>query len=104
MSAETIKPKAAGWSVDALGRVLHDRTRWCLLRELAKGQPLPVVELAKRVGLEAALTSKHMAVLRRENLVERVYETLYRLVPQAKPSADGRRLDLGPCVLKFDAF
>jgi DNA-binding HxlR family transcriptional regulator len=91
--------KVTDESLEMVGSVLSDATRWRILFELRKGDELPVGELAKRVHRAPDSISKHMAYLRRAGLVERVFSTCYKL-------RDGLRtdegIDLGPCVMKGD--
>ena len=104
MGDDIVPNKPAGLPLKIVVMVLHEPARWRLLRELIKGEALPVGELARRIGMKAPLVSKHMNVLRRAGLAMHTYGQLYRLSPRLKPEADGQRLDLGPCVLKFDAL
>ncbi len=85
-----------------LSRVLNVPARWRILRELARGEALPVKELAVRARCPAASASKHMAVLRKAGLVTIGYGRLYKLSAGVQPEPGGRRLDLGHCVLKLD--
>jgi len=82
--------------------ILHDPIRWRILRELCKGEALPVIELAIRARTRPTKVSKHMAVLRKAGLVTTHYGRLYRLAPVLTPDLAGQRLDLGHCVLKLD--
>ena len=41
-----------------------DPVRFAILRELARGTPLPVTDLARRVGRAPDATSKHLRILR----------------------------------------
>lgn len=86
-----------------LATVLHDPVRWRILKELAKGEALPVWVLAGRARSTPPKVSKHMAVLRKAGVVTVGYGRLYKLAPDFKPEANGTRLDLGHCVLKLDA-
>lgn len=94
--------EAAKIKLKHLGRVLHEPARWRILRELARGEALPVKELAARVRCPAASVSKHMARLRMAGMVKISYGGLYKLSALAQVSPDGRRLDVGHCVLKLD--
>lgn len=93
--------KAADARLEAIGVVLSDATRWRILLELAKGAALPVGELAKRLGRPPAAISKHMALLRKAGLVERVFTTCYTLPAALLPTPGAPTLDLGPCLLKL---
>jgi DNA-binding transcriptional ArsR family regulator len=85
-----------------LATILHDPVRWRILKELAKGEALPVIELAMRARTKATKVSKHMAVLRKAGLVTTIYGRLYKLSPVLQPDLAAQRLDLGHCVLKLD--
>jgi hypothetical protein len=85
-----------------LSRVLNVPARWRILRELARGEALPVKELAVRARCPAASASKHMALLKKAGLVVVGYGRLYKLAPDVQPEPGGQRLDLGHCVLKLD--
>lgn len=92
---ETIKLKH-------LSRLLHVPARWRILRELAKGEALPVNELARRVNCRAATVSKHMALLKVAGVVKVGYGRCYKLSSGVSVEPGGRRLDLGHCILKLD--
>ncbi len=90
-------------TVEALARVLGDPGRWAILRELAKGEALPVQELASRVGRSAGMVSKHMAMMREAGLVVAGYGRLYQLAPAMRPAPGATMVDLGQCLLKINA-
>ena len=81
-----------------LTKALGDPLRWAILRELAAGEPLMVVEIAKKVG---TLVSKHLAILRKLGLAA-VKQRLYLMPPQFISDPKKRVLDLGYCVLRLD--
>jgi DNA-binding transcriptional ArsR family regulator len=85
-----------------LSRVLNGQARWRILRELAKGEALPVKELALRAGCPAASASKHMLLLKKAGVVTVGYGRLYKLSPHLQPEPGCPRLDLGHCILKLD--
>ena len=89
-------------SAEKLTTVLHDFRRWKILRELARGDALPVSELSRRVGGKANSVQKNMATLKDAKLVVQTYGRLYRLAPEISVSADGTQLDLGFCILCLD--
>ena len=89
--------------LEGLCRALSDATRWRILRELSKGEPLPVQELARRVGRPRAQVSKHMAMLREVGVAIAVYGRLYRFTPGVRVLAEERLLDLGYCLVRLDA-
>jgi DNA-binding transcriptional ArsR family regulator len=80
---------------------VSDRTRWRIFDELLKGEPLPVHELARRLGIRATNISKHMTVLHRSGLVLRGFGKLYR-IPPAFLVPGQRALDFGAVVLRLD--
>ena len=57
-------------------------TRWRMLAELAKGEPLPATELARRGRLSLNAASKHLVLLYEAGLVDRGYGRLYRIPQQ----------------------
>jgi DNA-binding transcriptional ArsR family regulator len=76
-------------------------TRVGALRELAKGQALPVGELARRLGFSSNAMSKQMALLEKTGAVQRIYGRLYTLAPDLRPAPGVAVLDLGDLVLKL---
>ncbi|MCX7007004.1 MAG: helix-turn-helix domain-containing protein [Kiritimatiellaeota bacterium] len=88
--------------LETLARVLNDPVRWMILRELAKGEALPVVELGRRTGRSANMTSKHMMLMRAAGLVVAGYGRLYSLAPAVRPAPGATKLDLGHCHLILD--
>ena len=101
-------PAPAGWvpvaglTLAKLTTLLFDVSRWRILRELAKGEALPVMELVRRTRRTRNSVQKNMAILKDAKLVVQTYGHLYRLAPQFAASDDGTRLDLGYCVLCLD--
>ena len=83
--------------VKAIGAPLRLR----ILRELASGERMMVVEIAQRLRMPATLISKHLAMLRRVGLVD-TRQRLYFLPRHFIVDGGGRTLDLGFCVLKLD--
>ena len=88
--------------LEKLAQLLSDPARWAILLELAKGEPLPVKELARRVGRTPDMTSKHMAVFRAAGVAVVGYGRLYQLAPGLRPEPGSTTLDLGHCLLKLD--
>jgi DNA-binding transcriptional ArsR family regulator len=89
---------------------IADPVRWAVLRELAGGESLSVLELAGRLRKDSNLVSKHLRWLREASAVAVV----------AVPGVDGRKssyavpaaslrkdangkpeIDYGVCVLRF---
>ena len=91
-----------GVTLAKLATVLFDESRWRILRELAKGEALPVQELVRRTRRTRNSVQKNMAILKDAKLVVQAYGHLYRLAPQFAASEGGTRLDLGYCVLCLD--
>jgi len=94
--------KAESIKLKHLARLLNVTARWRILRELAKGEALPVNVLAVRVRCPAASVSKHMALLKKAGVVTIGYGRLYKLSPAVQPQPGSPRLDLGHCVIKLD--
>ena len=74
--------------------------RWQILRELAKGQALPLAELTRRIKLEAL--TNHMQTLITSGWVERKFGTLYALTDAVRVDTAAGVMDLGPLILKLD--
>lgn len=86
-------------SLSAVATLLGTPGRWHILRELAKGEALPVGEIAKRAKMSADSASKHMAYLRKIGLARRIYGRLYTLAPAYRPAPGSTALDLGHCII-----
>ena len=99
-TSPTNKPRL---SVAAAGLLLSDPTRWQILQELAKGQPLPVHELARRLGRPREVVSKHMSVLRRLEVAEPGFGWLYALVPAYRPAPGATEIDFGSCTVRLES-
>ena len=82
--------------------VLGDLKRCLLLRELSRGQALPVGELTRRVGCTRDSISRQLASLCRMGVVQKVYGHLYALAPAYQPKAGETTLDLGHFVVRLD--
>ncbi|MGB6219469.1 ArsR/SmtB family transcription factor [Haloferula sp.] len=74
--------------------------RWAILRELAKGQSLPVVEIAKRLRTAPSAISKHFSVLYHSHIVNNEHGR-YRIAPGLL-SADRQSLDFGCFLIRLD--
>ena len=92
----------AGFDRDRVLKVVGEPSRWRILRELAKGEALPVQELAQRLRCKPTSISKHLAVLRKHGIVLPHYGTCYRLAPAFMPKPGENVLDLGHCTMKLD--
>ena len=90
--------------LDALTLVLNGQTRWILLRELSKGEPLPIHELARRTGKSSDSISKHMAVLRRLGVVVVGFGRLHSLAPTFRPAPGTNTIKFGYCTVHLDAL
>jgi DNA-binding transcriptional ArsR family regulator len=89
-------------TLSQLGTVLLDENRGQILRELSRGEALPVLELVRRTRKSRNIVQKNMGILKDANLVEQTYGHLDRLAPEIVPSENGTRLDLGYCILCLD--
>jgi len=80
-----------------------DPVRHGLLRELAAGAPLPVYELAERLGRPPDLISKHLRVLRDARLVRAVApaDGDGRKLFRTRDAAGRLALDFGALLLRF---
>ena len=86
--------------VDTLMLALGMSPRWQILRELLKGEALPVKELSVRIGLPMTNTSKHVQNLARAGIVEQTYNRAYRVVRQYV-GTEPDTVDLGVMVLRL---
>ena len=82
-------------------RAVSDLTRWRILDELLKGEPLPISELAKRIGVPRVNISKHAACLFSVGLLRRGYGNLYS-IPACYLVPGQRALDFGAVLLRLD--
>lgn len=81
--------------------LLGDPTRVAVLRELCKGEPLPVSELARRLGRAPTAISKHLALLRKTGVTVQGFGRLYRIAPAFQPAPDSQVLDFGELTLRL---
>ena len=84
-----------------LSRALGDPNRWAILRELGKGEPLPVNLIARRIGISGDSASKHMAVIRKAGLAQPGLGRLYSLAPAFRPAPGATHIDFGHCMLRL---
>lgn len=96
------KPPPPPLSLRALSKALGEPARWKLLLELAKGDAMPVKELARRCGRSPDMASKHLIVLKEAGLVVRKYNRIYQLADGIRPAPGATHMDLGLCTLKLD--
>jgi DNA-binding transcriptional ArsR family regulator len=94
-------PATPSVSLPGLSRVLGDPSRWAILRELGKGEPLPVNLIARRIGISEDSTSKHMAVIRKAGLAQAGLGRLYTLAPAYRPAPGATHIDFGHCLLRL---
>ena len=86
-------------------KVLADETRLAVVELLMEG-PRHVGEMMETLGVEQSLFSHHLRILRDAGLVTSERDgkaVLYRLAPDVKPVRRGRAINLGCCLLSFDA-
>jgi predicted transcriptional regulator len=86
---------------DSVLTIVSEKKRWLIYRELMKGKPLPVSELAKRTGIERANLSKHVTSMERRGFLTRGYGGLYEIPAQFLVPGENV-LDFGAVVLRFD--
>jgi DNA-binding transcriptional ArsR family regulator len=91
---------ASKFAVDRILPGIGSTVRWRVLKELAKGEPLPICELARRLRMSESAMSKQMAVMRRSGLAVNRYGC-YK-IPAGVLSADGKTADYGCIVLRLD--
>ena len=72
------------------------------MRELAKGEALPPVVLAARIGRTLHGVRKHLTSLRALGLVIVGYGRLYSLAPAYRPAPGTATIDLGHGVIRLD--
>lgn len=87
--------------LDKLAEVLSSPVRWRILRELANGDQLMVVELAERIRQSPDLTSKHMGILRTAGIVIQGRNRLYQIAPPFLADKTERLLDFGCYLLRL---
>ncbi len=92
-------PIPAAIPLAQLAKVLRHPDRWGILAELAKGQALPVGELARRVRATADSTSKHLLCLKKAGIAVKLYGQLYALAPAFRPAPGSRDIAFGHCTL-----
>ena len=73
-------PAQLALSLEDFTTVIGEPTRWRILAELSKGEPLMVIEIARAVGRTHTVVSKHLGVLRRARAVEIGRGRMYHIV------------------------
>ena len=86
----------------SLLKVTGSYIRWCILRELIKGQPLPAKVVGKAVGISPDAAAKHLGEMRDLGVLIQGYGRLYALAPQWQPPPGTLAIDFGYCLLRFD--
>jgi DNA-binding transcriptional ArsR family regulator len=82
---------------------IGDPTRWAILAELSSGEPRMVKELAQKLGRSPSLISKHLAMLKRANMVVTGRGRLWQIPAHFIAAADKRHVDFGHCLLRLPA-
>ena len=96
------KPSVARLPLPKALSVISSISRWHILRELLKGEPLPVCEIAARLRATETSISKHFAVLLAAGVVRRHYG-LYAI--ESRFIVPGERsLDFGCILIRFDSM
>jgi len=101
MNAANNPSDASALTLDQVAFPLGEPRRWRILAELSEGEPLMVIEIAERIGQSPALTSKHLAVLRRAGMVVTNRAGLYSIPKQFLPTPGQRLVDYGCCLLRL---
>ena len=86
----------------ALVKAIGDPVRWAILRELAAGEPLMVVEIAQTLKKSPTLVSKHLVWLRKAGAVVTGRAGLYTIPSRFRPVPGERVVDYGYCLLRLD--
>jgi DNA-binding transcriptional ArsR family regulator len=73
-------PASFALSLEQFTKAIGTPTRWRVLAELSKGQPLMVIEIARAIGRKDVVVSKHLAVLRKIRAVEIGRGRMYQIV------------------------
>lgn len=90
-------------ALEAVLSAIGSTNRWAILRMLASGNQLAVVEMAEELGLTSTAVSKQMAVLLNAGIVSVGRNRLYSMSPRFIVSTDERVVDFGWCVLRLNA-
>jgi predicted transcriptional regulator len=85
----------------AMVAALGDPTRWAIMAELSSGEPRMVKEIAQRLGRQPAIISKHLAMLKRANMVVTGRGRLWQIPAQFVAVPDQRQVDFGYCLLRL---
>lgn len=94
-------PPAPMIPASKLSRLLHDPARWRLIRELAKDEPLPVRELARRIGKTPVRTTQILIEMKTWGMAVKEHGHNYRLAPAFRPAPGATHLDFGEWLLRL---
>lgn len=94
-------PKPPRFPLSEILPAIGSERRWCILRELAKGESLPVGEIARRLGATPGGISKHFAVLADSGIVRPTYGWHYAIDPRFRVPGEAA-IDIGHALLRFD--
>lgn len=97
-------PPSPSIPLDKLVEVLSSTVPWRILRELANGDQLMVVELAEHIRQSPDLTSEHMAILRAAGVVTQGRNRFHQISPQFLADKTERLVDFGCCLLRMNAI
>jgi len=89
-------------SLAQVAKLLSDPTRWRLLREMSKGEMLPIAELAQHSGCSSDSAYRHLVLLIRMGIAVLRYRGFYAMAPAYVPPAGSTTIDLGHCVVRLD--
>src|SRR5690349_1824013 len=87
--------------LEPLSFVLGNTIRWQLMAELATGEPLRVMQLAKALEQKPDIISKHLQAMCWAGVVEYGENRLYRLPEHFMPDPDKWEIDFGHCVVRL---
>ena len=73
-------PAHLALSLENFTKAIGDPTRWRILAELSKGEPLMVIEIARMLGRSPTVASKHLGVLRQAGVVVIGRGRMYQIV------------------------
>ena len=85
-----------------LCQLLGTWQRWVILKELAKGEPLPATVIARLINTSRDATSKQLAFMKKLGGIVQVHGRCYKLAPAIRPAPGTMTLDFGLCVLRLD--
>src|SRR4051812_23791763 len=101
--AEAGPAETSGVSLELFTMAVGDPTRWRILAILAEGQPMMVMDVAKRIGRKSPAVSKQLALLRKAGLVEIAYGRLHRIPPRYLVDPAQGLVDYGRALLRLKA-